>query len=161
MFYTLIPGMRHVPNILIDLAIDNLICRNTGETPLRVKEDIEDVSSELGNGAMRLEVMIRINIIAIHLKVRSTIKASHFYIRRITRTRINFTLKKRFPKCGARKEKEDMIHFSARQHNTFADHLIDIPTYWYGSGGAGHLLKKVETDPAKEEPAERMHTIHD
>ncbi|GFU44104.1 hypothetical protein TNCV_4952711 [Trichonephila clavipes] len=30
------------------------------------------------------------------------------------------------------KEKESMIHFSARQHNTFADPLIDLPTYWYG-----------------------------
>ncbi|GFV90004.1 transposable element Tcb2 transposase [Trichonephila clavipes] len=25
-----------------------------------------------------------------------------------------------------------MIHFSARQHNLFADHLIDLQTYWYG-----------------------------
>ncbi|GFW96370.1 hypothetical protein TNCV_1824031 [Trichonephila clavipes] len=24
-----------------------------------------------------------------------------------------------------------MIHFSARLHNTFADHLIDLHTYWY------------------------------
>ncbi|GFW61589.1 hypothetical protein TNCV_348371 [Trichonephila clavipes] len=28
------------------------------------------------------------------------------------------------------KEKEDMIHFSARQHNTFADHLADLQNYW-------------------------------
>ncbi|GFV22741.1 hypothetical protein TNCV_1489981 [Trichonephila clavipes] len=30
-----------------------------------------------------------------------------------------------------KKEKVDMIHFSARQHNAFADHLIDLQTYWY------------------------------
>ncbi|GFX64287.1 hypothetical protein TNCV_1500111 [Trichonephila clavipes] len=34
-----------------------------------------------------------------------------------------------------------MIHFSARQHDTFADHLIDLPSYWHGTGGEGNILQ--------------------